>query len=198
MHRDWGWQTEQVVVTDERSDVDRSGVDRAEGDPTEAFGAEFEALMTRVTGAYESLVKAGGGAQDLAQLRRHVAETFAGEVEDLIARHSVSDAVGEYVRHVVREGFDADFDQMDPTEESLRSRDRAREEASWTTSTPTATGAYAIRRLPVGERVEVARFERHGEQWVVSRWGLAGTVQWSDLERDGWARWSDAVVIPRR
>lgn len=40
--------------------------------------------------------------------------SVAGELERLIAEHRVEEPVAEYVRHVVREGFDAAFDAMDP------------------------------------------------------------------------------------
>ena len=39
---------------------------------------------------------------------------IADELERLIAEHGVEEPVAEYVRHVVREGFDAAFDAMDP------------------------------------------------------------------------------------
>lgn len=44
------------------------------------------------------------------------AGTFAQELERLIAEHRVEEPVAEYVRHVVREGFDAAFDVMDPSD----------------------------------------------------------------------------------
>jgi hypothetical protein len=40
--------------------------------------------------------------------------SIVDELERLIAEHGVEEPVAEYVRHVVREGFDAAFDAMDP------------------------------------------------------------------------------------
>jgi hypothetical protein len=40
--------------------------------------------------------------------------SVSDELERLIAEHGVEEPVAEYVRHVVREGFDAAFDAMDP------------------------------------------------------------------------------------
>lgn len=69
-------------------------------DPTsaraEAFGRAFGDLMQRCA-------PAGAGSGAIGQ-----------ELERLIVEHGVDPTVAEYVRHVVREGFDAAFDAMDP------------------------------------------------------------------------------------
>ena len=43
--------------------------------------------------------------------------SISEELERLIVEHRVEEPVAEYVRHVVREGFDAAFDAMDPRDE---------------------------------------------------------------------------------
>lgn len=63
----------------------------------EAFGRAFGDLMKR-----RGPATAGS------------ADPIGLELERLIAEHGVEPAVAEYVRHVVREGFDAAFDAMDP------------------------------------------------------------------------------------
>jgi hypothetical protein len=92
--------------------------------PTEAFGREFRALMIRLTEKYGSLAGATDDPDGQARLRSDVAAEFAQEAEELIARHVVADDVAEYVRHVVREGFDVDYDPMDPTDVSLDAQAR--------------------------------------------------------------------------
>jgi len=91
------------------------------GGRSAAFGREFGSLMARLTEAFEALVTAERGAPGDRSLRRQVAVAFETEAENLIAKHGVVDPVAAYVRHVVREGFEVDFDFMDPTEDPLRS-----------------------------------------------------------------------------
>jgi hypothetical protein len=88
-------------------------------DEAEAFGRDFGALMRRLNEKYTTR-RAGDACPADAAKRREVAAEFQHELERLIARHGVNDTIAEYVRHVVREGFEADFDSMDPTDESLR------------------------------------------------------------------------------
>lgn len=96
--------------------------DRADGSRRAQFGAEFGALMARLATAFEELVVAEAGNSSDRTLRRRVATQFEGEAEQLIAKHEVQEPVAAYVRHVVREGFEVDFDYMDPTERSPGAR----------------------------------------------------------------------------
>lgn len=88
---------------------------RSELERQEAFGAEFGPLMERITRRYESLVGAGDGSKNRAHLWREAARPFERQAEELIAKHRVRDPFAAYVRHVLQEGFDVDFDRMDPT-----------------------------------------------------------------------------------
>jgi hypothetical protein len=91
-------------------------------DEAEAFGRDFGALMRRLNEKYTTR-RAGDTRPAGAARRREVAADFQHELERLITRHEVSDTIAEYVRHVVREGFEVDFDSMDPTDESPRARE---------------------------------------------------------------------------
>lgn len=63
-----------------------------------------------------------GKSMGQARIRRDLSMAFEKEMEDLIVEHQVTGVVAEYVRHVVREGFDVAFDLMDPTNEALQAR----------------------------------------------------------------------------
>jgi hypothetical protein len=88
-----------------------------EGGP-EAFGRAFEGLMKRLDRQCEPLL--GRRYSGQPAIRQYIGLAFATELEDLIARHGVHEAIAEYVRHVLREGFDVAFDLMDPTDEAVR------------------------------------------------------------------------------
>ena len=96
----------------------------AQTGPTEAFGREFRALMIRLAEKYGSLAGETDDRDGQARLRSDIATEFAREAEELIATHVVADDVAEYVRHVVREGFEVDYDPMDPTDVALDAQAR--------------------------------------------------------------------------
>lgn len=87
---------------------------------TTAFGEAFVSLMSRLNEEYTSLTRATVDKTELERIRWQVAVRFAQEAEELLARHPMPASVAEYVRHVVREGFEADFDPMDPSEGTSR------------------------------------------------------------------------------
>jgi predicted HD phosphohydrolase len=91
-------------------------------DEAAAFGRDFGSLMRRLNEKYAAR-RAGDPHHGDEARRRAVAADFQRELEKLITRHQVSDTIAEYVRHVVREGFEVDFDSMDPTDESRRARE---------------------------------------------------------------------------
>lgn len=97
------------------------------GEP-EAFGRDFGSLMRRLNEDYATRVTEDGDTLDRRSVRRETGATFQREVEALIARHRMSKEVAEYVRHVVREGFEVAFDAMDPTDEALQVRKRGSQE----------------------------------------------------------------------
>jgi hypothetical protein len=78
--------------------------------------------MRRLNEKHESLLKEKDKGVGQAKIRRDLAIEFEKETEDLIVEHQVTGAVAEYVRHVVREGYDVAFDLMDPTSEALLAR----------------------------------------------------------------------------
>ena len=162
----------------------------------DAFGEAFAALMTRLTGEYETLARTAADRDELARIRGVVAVRFEHEAERLIARHRLAEGLAEYVRHVVREGFDVDFDPMDPSEVALLGHTGAPDPAGWTTSAPAASGAYAVRQPGAPGSVELARFDAHEEAWLVYLWGVPGAARWSELEEQGWCRWSAPTPIP--
>ena len=84
----------------------------------EAFGRDLGALMRRLELQCGRLPD----TQRPVEIRHYIGSTFVPELEELIARHRPSEAIAEYARHVVREGFHVAFDQMDPTDEALRVR----------------------------------------------------------------------------
>jgi len=83
-----------------------------------AFGAEFRPLMSRIARRFQSRLGGTDPPQDQVLAWREVAALFEPEAEALIAKHRLQGPFAEYVRHVVREGFDVDFDLMDPTPRS--------------------------------------------------------------------------------
>jgi len=91
-------------------------------DEAEAFGRDFGSLMRRLEERHAARLSEGDGEAARLQVRRETAAAFRDEVEKLIAGYGVTAPVAEYVRHVVREGFEAAFDAMDPTDETLRAR----------------------------------------------------------------------------
>ena len=92
----------------------------------EAFGQGFAALMKRLNERC-AVLATDPGVRSGPAIRREIAAAFEQEVEDLIAAHGVAEPIAEYVRHVVREGFDAAFDLMDTTDGALRARDELSE-----------------------------------------------------------------------
>ena len=151
-----------------------------------AFGQEFVFLMARL-----SRERAGNGSGASA-----VSE-FAAETEELIRRHAVPDLVAEYVRHVVRSGFEADFDPLDPVQSSKTRADDATSGSGWTAFAPSAAGAYALCPAQSDNPVELAHFDLSEGRWLVRRWGISGTVDWSALQRKGWKRWRAPSPTPR-
>ena len=83
-----------------------------------AFGAEFRPLMSRMARRFQSRVEGTDPPRDQVLAWREVAALFEHEAEALISKHRLQDPFAAYVRHVVREGFDVDFDLMDPTPRS--------------------------------------------------------------------------------
>jgi len=162
----------------------------------EAFGRAFAPLMARLTREYESVAARMVLPGELEQVRRTVAGDFQAEAEELIERHQVPGEVAEYVRHVVREGFEADFDPLDPTEVSLQTQAARFAAGVWTVSAPDGPGAYALKHPAPDHPVELARFDRDGTRWLVQRWGASNAAVWSELERQGWKRWSSISPTP--
>jgi len=80
-----------------------------------AFGEEFRPLMLRMKRAFDVLADAGDPPSGPARSWRDIASPFAQETEALIAKYRLQGPFATYVRHIVREGFDVDFDLMDPT-----------------------------------------------------------------------------------
>lgn len=153
-----------------------------EAQSSEAFGRDFVFLMARLSrerGAYES---AAGAKNELE-----------AEAEDLLRRHAVPSLVAEYVRHVVRLGFEADFDPLDPAHAPCAPV----ADDGWTAFAPSAPGAYALCRSAAEGPVEIARFEQRNGRWLVRRWGVSGAVDWSALQREGWKRWRALALTPR-
>lgn len=169
---------------------------RVEQERNDAFGREFGSLMARLTGSFDSLVDAVEDPVERERLRRRVATEFENEAEALMARHLVTGRVADYVRHVVREGFESDFDPMDPCEAAREARAHPCGPTGWTTSAPSEPGAYALRHPSVHVAVELARFDRTDRGWLVHRWGQREGVSWSDLEHLGWRRWGVAARTP--
>jgi hypothetical protein len=161
-----------------------------------AFGEAFASLMTRLTGEFEGLAEMVADRDELARIRGVVALRFEHEAERLIARHRLPEGLAEYVRHVVREGFDVGFDPMDPSEAALADHAGQRDETGWTASAPALPGAYALRQPGPAGPVEMARFEALEDTWLVHRWGLTGAVRWSELEGRGWCRWAAPTPLP--
>ena len=93
-----------------------------ESQGAEAFGRAFALLLRRLTDEVELLATSTDDRAWLECIRHEVALRFEQEVEQLIAGHLVAEAVAQYVRHVVREGFEADFDPLDPAELPSRHR----------------------------------------------------------------------------
>lgn len=79
------------------------------------FGADFRSLMLRLAKEHEAHLDDEEGPERREVRRASAAAQFEREVENLIRRHSVDDSVAEYVRHVVRVGFEVAFDPMDPS-----------------------------------------------------------------------------------
>ena len=79
-------------------------------------------MMRRLNEKHASLMNEKGKGVGQAGIRLDLAIAFEKEMEDLIVEHQVTGVVAEYVRHVVREGFDVAFDLMDPTSEALLAR----------------------------------------------------------------------------
>lgn len=170
--------------------------DRTEPGGSEAFGEEFRTLMHRIAAEYEALAGKQGDAERHARLRREVADAFELETERLLSKHLVEIPVAQYVRHVVRKGFDSAYDPMDPASESSTAAASSHGEAGWCRTAPDAPGAYALMRLGSPGQVELARFDRQDDAWAVQRWGLAGASTWGELVRDGWQRWSEDTRNP--
>lgn len=167
-----------------------------EQERNDAFGREFGSLMARLTASFDSLVASIEDAAERERLRRRVATEFENEAEALMARHLVTGRVADYVRHVVREGFESDFDPMDPTEAARDARSVASGSTGWTTSAPAEPGAYALKHPLAHSAVELARFDRTDRGWLVFRWGQREGTSWSDLEHQGWRRWAVATRTP--
>jgi hypothetical protein len=167
-----------------------------ESQGAEAFGKAFALLMRRLTDEVELLATSTDDRARLERIRREVALRFEQEAEQLIAGHLVAETVAQYVRHVVREGFEADFDPMDPTELPSRPRGERAGATGWTRAVPTRAGAYAIQQAGSPDPIELARFERVDERWLASRWGVAGAVPWDDLAGHGWRRWVADTPTP--
>lgn len=85
----------------------------------EAFARDFRSLMGRLDGVLANRMDADGASSGRELARRATATTFQPELRQLVAQHAVGDALAEYARHVVREGFEVPFDAMDPTREAL-------------------------------------------------------------------------------
>jgi len=68
-----------------------------------AFGREFDDLMRR----RRAEVEAGSPIDALSP-------ALAADLEQLIRVHAVAAPLAQYVRHVLRCGFDSEFDAMDP------------------------------------------------------------------------------------
>ncbi len=155
---------------------------KLEAQSSEAFGRDFVFLMARLNqerGAYES---AAGAKSELE-----------AEAEELLRRHAVPSLVAEYVRHVVRLGFEADFDPLDPVQAPCASVD----DDGWTAFAPSSPGAYGLCRSGAEGPVEIARFDQRNGRWLVRRWGVSGSVDWSVLQREGWKRWRALALTPR-
>lgn len=71
--------------------------------------------MKRITQRYESLVCSGDDSKNRARLWREAAGPFERKAETLLAKHRMKGPFAAYVRHVLHEGFEVDFDRMDPT-----------------------------------------------------------------------------------
>jgi hypothetical protein len=155
---------------------------KLETQSSQAFGRDFVFLMARLNrerGSYES---AAGARNELE-----------AEAEELLRRHAVPSLVAEYVRHVVRLGFEADFDPLDPAQAP---RDPV-DDDGWTAFAPSAPGPYALCRSAGEAPVEIASFDRRDGRWLVRRWGVSGAVDWSALQREGWKRWRALALTPR-
>ena len=93
--------------------------ERTSGSGAEAaFGEEFRPLMRRIRHAVDALGDGGGRASGRALSWREASRPFELEAEALIAKHCLEGPLAAYVRHVVHEGFDVDFDPMDPSPHS--------------------------------------------------------------------------------
>jgi len=158
-----------------------------------AFGQAFALLMKRLARECESADLPSATQRGPELGRSQVAREVESEAEELIVRHHVPDAVAEYVRHVLRQGFEADFDPLDPTEAIANRRCDSSSAAAWTASAPSVDGAYAIRHGADRSPVEIARFEGREGGWLVQRWGVADAQPWADLARHGWTRGAEAV-----
>lgn len=157
-----------------------------ESQPSQAFGREFVVLMSRLSrdrAGYESAADPERG--------------FEAETEELIRRHAVPELVAEYVRHVVRLGFEADFDPLDPAQANAPRVGDGTCDDGWTAFAPSTAGAYALCGPESEVTVELARFDRQDGRWLVRRWGVSGTVDWSALQRKGWKRWRSVSPTPR-
>jgi hypothetical protein len=86
----------------------------AEAQRAEAFGRGFVLLMARLSREHESQAAGATTRDELEQLRSSVTAAFVAELEELVRRYAVPEVVAVYVRHVVRQGFEADFDPLDP------------------------------------------------------------------------------------
>jgi hypothetical protein len=151
-----------------------------------AFGQEFVFLMARLS---RERASHGSAASAVSE--------FEAQTEELIRRHAVPDLVAEYVRHVVRSGFEADFDPLDPALASITRQNDESCGSGWTAFAPSAAGAYALCPSQNDSPVELAHFDRSDGRWLVRRWGISGTVDWSALQRKGWKRWRAPSPTPR-
>jgi protein tyrosine phosphatase (PTP) superfamily phosphohydrolase (DUF442 family) len=79
------------------------------------FGAEFRPLLMRIRRALGVREDGGGPASGSTLSWRAASHPFEQEAEALMAKHRLEEPLATYVRHIVREGFDVDFDLMDPT-----------------------------------------------------------------------------------
>lgn len=91
-------------------------------DEAEAIGGDFGSLMRRLNEELGARMAQDEARLGLESVRRQTAAAFLREADELIARHRLGETIAEYVRHVVREGFEVAFDSMDPTDEALRAQ----------------------------------------------------------------------------
>ena len=72
--------------------------------------------MSRLNAQYAA--QPGGDSPKSRAARRAIGASFAREAENLLVKHDMAEPVAEYVRHVIRRGFDAEYDFMDPTDKT--------------------------------------------------------------------------------